>query len=95
MEHLIDSKRLTLIEAAQRLGLHPTTISRWCRIGVKDRRLASFKFGGRRVVLLQDLEDFLAAGASDSDSGPPAENQDHEPNQAGPARDSADPKAQA
>ena len=59
---LIDAERLSLSDAARRLGIHAATIARWCLRGVAGRRLVSYKFGGQRVVLLSDLEAFLAAG---------------------------------
>lgn len=60
---LIESERFTVSAAARRVGVHAATLVRWCLRGVNGRRLLSYKFGGRRVVLLSDLEAFLAAGA--------------------------------
>jgi len=55
------ANRLTLGQLAQQLGVHPATTGRWAREGVRGRRLHTTLIGGRRFVLIEDLEDFLAA----------------------------------
>lgn len=60
---LLNSERLSVSAAARRVGVHTATLVRWCLGTVNGRKLVSYKFGGRRVVLLSDLEAFLAAGA--------------------------------
>lgn len=59
---LIDAERLSLKDAARRLGVSLPTVWRWCLHGVSGRKLASLQIGGRRYVLLADLERFLQAG---------------------------------
>lgn len=53
---------LTLREAALRVpgSPHESTVSRWTRFGVRGRLLPSTIVGGRRLIKLNDLTDFLA-----------------------------------
>lgn len=68
---LLEEKRLTIDEAAKLLGMHRTTIDRWCRYGCGDgRRLRRFKQGSRLVVLERDLEEWIAS-TSNLDVPPP------------------------
>jgi len=60
----IDSPRITINQAADRLRLHVSTVWRWCMKGCRGRRLTSVVIGGRRHIFLADLEAFLAAGLS-------------------------------
>lgn len=62
MRSMLDADRLTPTEVAKRLKVHVGTIWRWLTTGVKGRVLPSTMFGGRRYILLADLEQFLAAG---------------------------------
>lgn len=61
---LIDSPRLSINEVAARLGLHVSTVWRWCIKGCRGRSLPSITFGGRRYVLVSELEQFLNKGRS-------------------------------
>lgn len=59
---LLDAERLSLKDAARRVGVSIPTIWRWCLNGVAGRKLPSVQIGGRRFVLVADLEAFLLAG---------------------------------
>ena len=59
---LLDSPRLSINEAARRLGVHPSSLWRWILTGARGRKLRTFLVGGRRYILVADLEAFLAAG---------------------------------
>ena len=59
---LLDSPRLSINEAARRLGVHPSSLWRWILTGTRGRKLRTFLVGGRRYILVADLEAFLAAG---------------------------------
>jgi len=53
--------RLTMAEVARSLDVHVSTIWRWASPGgVGGRRLPTIKIGGRKLVLRDDLESFLA-----------------------------------
>lgn len=75
MSGVLDLQRITLKGVAERLGVHITTVWRWTLYGVRGRRLASHMVGGRRYVLLRDLEEFIG-GRDTSDTDQP-EGQDH------------------
>ena len=49
-------------EVARRLGVHTSSVWRWKLRGSGGRKLRTFLVGGRRYVLIADLEAFLAAG---------------------------------
>ncbi len=54
---------LTFPEAAQELGVHPTTVLRWVQAG----RIPSYRFGPRsRRIYRRDLEAFKAATFGDA-----------------------------
>lgn len=57
---LIDSKRLTMSQAARRLGVHVSTVWRWRLRGVRGQRLKTVVIGGTRYVLETDLHKFLS-----------------------------------
>lgn len=59
MPKFIDRIRLTMSQGARRAGVSTPTMWRW-KDGVRGRRLPTFLVGGRRYVLLDDLEDFVA-----------------------------------
>ncbi len=54
---------LTLPDAAALIASRPgvPTLHRWISKGVRGHRLKSVMIGGRRMVLIEDLEHFLAA----------------------------------
>ena len=52
---------LTLAEAAEAVGVNPSTVSKWTLHGVGGVRLRSLKVGGRRRVTPGDLAAFVAA----------------------------------
>lgn len=72
---ILNEPVLTLAEAAQRLPGRPhvSTLHRWRIRGVCGVRLCTTKVGGRRVVALSDLEDFLARVTAASDKNRTAE----------------------
>ena len=57
-DSIIGARRLTFSEAARQLGVHVGTIWRW----YMNRGLPSIKIGGRRYLLVEDLEAFLRRG---------------------------------
>lgn len=64
--HLIDSPRLSMSEGARRVGVSTATFWRWALRGVRGRRLPTILVGGRRWVLLTDVEAFLVGGLAPS-----------------------------
>ncbi len=73
---LLDSPRLSINEAALRLGVHPSSLWRWILTGTRGRKLPTILVGARRYVLVADLEAFLASGLS---SAPPTATQTRVP----------------
>jgi len=73
---LLDSPRLSITEAARRLGVHPSSLWRWILTGARGRKLPTILVGARRYVLVADLEAFLAAGRT---SAPPTATQPRVP----------------
>lgn len=71
---IISDRLIPLAEAAKRLPGRPhvSTLHRWRTRGVRGIRLRTMKIGGRRVVALSDLEDFVAAVTAASDGERPA-----------------------
>lgn len=65
---ILDSERMSLSKAARRVGVHTGTLWRWALSGVGGRKLVTVKIGGRRFVLVRDLEEFLEAANSNSAS---------------------------
>ena len=59
---LLDAPRLSMSEVARRLGVHTSSVWRWKLRGSGGRKLRTFLVGGRRYILVADLEAFLAAG---------------------------------
>ncbi len=64
MKHSFN-RRLTVGDVAQRLQVHIATVWRWVHQGVRGRRLKSRLLGGRRYLLEQDLDAFLATEQQD------------------------------
>jgi len=50
-----NGKLMTLHEAARYLGVHPVTVSRYC----KSNRLTYYLFGSRKRFKEEDLDKFL------------------------------------
>ncbi|WP_166831539.1 helix-turn-helix domain-containing protein [Thalassoroseus pseudoceratinae] len=67
----LQAERLTLNAVARLCGVHLATVWRWCLKGVDGRVLPSKKIGGRRYVLRDELDRFIAAQNQSDDS--PAE----------------------
>jgi len=53
-------ERYSLIQIANLLHVHPSTVWRWISVGVRGRKLRSFLLGGRRAIYSCDLRQFLA-----------------------------------
>jgi len=70
MFKLIDAERRSMSQSARRVGVHVSTMWRWCLKGVNGRKLPSVRVGGRRYVLADDLEQFIAAGRDAGDDDP-------------------------
>ena len=64
----LDAERISINAAAKRLGLHVGSIFRWASRGVRGRKLPTILVGGRRFVLVSDLEEMLSAINSESTS---------------------------
>lgn len=62
--NVLDAPRLTVNEAAKRMGVHPSSVWRWILTGVRGRKLVAHHFGARRRILLSDLEAFLTPECS-------------------------------
>jgi len=58
---ILDSERYTLKQVAHMLNVHIASIWRWVLHGVRGRKLPTVLIGGRRYVLKESLESFLAA----------------------------------
>ncbi len=54
-----DKDRYSLGEAAKLLKVHISTLHRWRQSGVRGRRLACIRIGGRWYVFADALDDFL------------------------------------
>lgn len=62
---ILDAERLSFSAAARRLKVHVSTVWRWATTGVRGRVLPTVEIGGRRFILVSDLEQFICpAGAS-------------------------------
>lgn len=55
---------VTPAKAAQMLGVHIGTIHRWMMNGVRGRILPSVLVGGRRRILVSQLEAYLSTGGT-------------------------------
>ena len=55
-------------EVARRLGVHTSSVWRWKLRGSGGRKLRTFLVGGRRYVLVADLEAFLVSGLTSASS---------------------------
>ena len=62
MANFLDIERRSVKETARRAQVSVSTLWRWMLTGVRGRKLHSVLYGGRRFVLVADLEAFLAAG---------------------------------
>lgn len=65
LKTVLDAPRLSLTKAAQRLNKNVATVWRWAAHGVRGRKLRTILVGGRRYVLIADLEEFLQGGQQD------------------------------
>ena len=54
--------RVSVVELATALGVHPWTVRRW----IRDGRIEAIKIGGQRHITRKAVERFLAAGISAS-----------------------------
>lgn len=70
LNSVLDAPRLSLTKAAQRLNLNAATVWRWASRGVRGRKLRTILVGGRRFVLVADLEDFLQGGQQNETQEP-------------------------
>lgn len=70
IQSILDADRLSLTEAAQRLKRNVATLWRWSSRGVRGRKLPTITIGGRRYVLVSDLEEFLSAGREVGETQP-------------------------
>lgn len=71
----LQAERLELKDVAELAGVDLSTVWRWCQKGVRGQKLKSFRLGGRRYVLRDAFDSFVAAQNTDADAGdvkPPA-----------------------
>ena len=68
-DSILDAERLSLKAAAERLGVHVTTVWRWATDGVSGRKLPTIRVGGQRFVMRADLDTFLAEGRVECPNG--------------------------
>jgi len=61
MKHLLNEQRLSLVQAARRVGVNPSTAWRWALHGVRGVRLESFSIGAKRFTTSESLERFTEA----------------------------------
>ena len=66
---------VTLKEVASQLRVHISTVHRWALRSVRGRRLKSHLIGGRRWVLLSDLNEFLHSHETTDSPTPPPDRQ--------------------
>lgn len=72
---------------------HRATVHRWCMAGVRGHKLSTFLAGGRRMVMLTEIEDFLrrindddannSGAVQDDDDGPSDKDTSRRGKQAG------------
>ena len=65
---LLDAPRLSITEAARRLGVHTSSVWRWVLTGARGRKLPTIMVGARRYIIIADLEKFLASGLTSASS---------------------------
>lgn len=73
----LEAERLTLKDVGKLSRVDLSTVWRWCQKGVRGHRLESFNVGGRRYVLRERLDDFVAAlnaGRDSPDVGRPSKS---------------------
>lgn len=64
---LVNAKRLSIAEAAKRIGRltgrtpSDSTIWRWCSRGVRGHRIPFRRCGTRILIAVADLESFISA----------------------------------
>ena len=56
---LLSERRLTLPQAAHRIGVNPSTCWRWSLKGVRDIRLETFSIGAKRFTTVEAIERFV------------------------------------
>jgi hypothetical protein len=59
VDSIIPPDRIGLVELAERLGVHQSTVFRWAQHGVRGVRLRVTKCGGRSTVTAVDLRRFF------------------------------------
>lgn len=59
MDHLLDEERVSLTKVAREFDVHPATIWRWYRRGIKGVFLESFTIGGKRFTTREALARFI------------------------------------
>lgn len=57
--NLFAEKRLTLTQAARRLGVNPSTVWRWTLRGCRGHKLETLLVGGQRYTSVEALERFV------------------------------------
>lgn len=58
---MLSEQKLTLNQAARRLGVNPSTTWRWALNGVRGVRLETYSVGVKRYTSVEALERFIAA----------------------------------
>lgn len=60
--NILDAPRISMSDAAERLGVDVSTAWRWALKGVRGRKLPTIMIGGRRFVLESSLSAWIEAG---------------------------------
>jgi hypothetical protein len=61
MTALLSEQRISLADLAEREGIHPSSVWRWCTEGFKGTRLESFFVGNKRFTTNEAYGRWLAA----------------------------------
>ncbi len=69
---ILDEPRLSLTSAAKRANVNVATVWRWALRGARGRMLKTILVGGRRFVLVRDLEDFISGEGEEPAAKQPA-----------------------
>lgn len=67
---MLDEQRLSLTQAARRLGVNPSTTWRWALNGVRGVNLETISVGAKRFTTEEAVERFVAATTAVAAHGP-------------------------
>lgn len=67
---ILQEQKLTLTEAARRVGVNPSTCWRWALNGVRGCKLETFSIGVQRFTTFEALERFIAGTTAAASNSP-------------------------